>query len=626
MVRAWILLSAVSLVVGVVGCADMTNPVATPRIEASLQPQGSAFEVEVVDLTSLVGANAHLADINDLGHVVGIGGPNNDAFFWSPDLGVVDLGAGSGSQARALNNRDEVVGSSVAGAFVWDAAGGIRGLPEFEWALGSGATDINDGGQITGFIGSRQGARAVVWEVDRRVTELGELQPGCGCSHEPFAINEGGLVVGLGVEIPPSLGLAVARAFLWSPDAGMRSLGTLGYEGPFTESTAFGINRHGHVVGESDGAAFLWTSAAGMEDLRISDRRAEARAINDAGFVVGVANFQDINGDRAYVRLPEGGVVTLPPIGLGGVGGEGAPFSHAVAINNRNEIVGSSTTESGDVHPALWRLVPVSANRPPVAALGGPYNGAEGSPVDLDASGSSDPDGGALTYAWDFGDGSAGTGAMPSHIYGDDGRYTVTLTVADGALEATATTVAEIANVSPAVGSIPGATILVAEAFMAAGSFTDPGADVWSATVDYGDGSGAVALPLAGKTFMLSHVYVAAGTFVVTVTVSDDDGGIGVGQANVVVQSPQQAAEELTDDVGALVQTGELSAGNGTALAATLEAAIVQLSRGNTTAAVNQLEAFIRQVTDLVNSGRLSATDGRSLIDPSNRIIRAAQA
>jgi hypothetical protein len=181
------------------------------------------------------------------------------------------------------------------------------------------------------------------------------------------------------------------------------------------------------------------------------------------------------------------------------------------------------------------------------------------------------------------------------------------------------------ANVSPVVGVIPGATILVAESFTAGGSFTDPDADVWSATVDYGDGSAAVALPLVGQTFSLSHVYAAAGTFVVTVTVSDDDGGVGDGEATVIVQTPQEATEALANAVDALVQAGVLSAGNGTALGAKLKGATAQLARGNTTAAVNQLEAFIRQVTDLVNSGELTAARGQSLIDAANRIIRAAQ-
>ena len=42
-----------------------------------------------------------------------------------------------------------------------------------------------------------------------------------------------------------------------------------------------------------------------------------------------------------------------------------------------------------------------------------------------------DPEGGALTYAWDFGDGTTSTAANPTHTYTTNGTYTATLTVRD---------------------------------------------------------------------------------------------------------------------------------------------------------------------------------------------------
>jgi PKD repeat protein len=69
------------------------------------------------------------------------------------------------------------------------------------------------------------------------------------------------------------------------------------------------------------------------------------------------------------------------------------------------------------------------AAAPPVANAGGPYTGMAGIAVSFSGAGSSDPQGEALTYAWNFGDGSTGTGASPSHTYTAPGTYTVMLSV-----------------------------------------------------------------------------------------------------------------------------------------------------------------------------------------------------
>jgi PKD repeat protein len=72
-----------------------------------------------------------------------------------------------------------------------------------------------------------------------------------------------------------------------------------------------------------------------------------------------------------------------------------------------------------------------AGNNPPVAAAGGPYSGATNQPIQFNGSGSSDPDGNGLSYAWDFGDGGTGSGVSPSHTYIAANNYLVTLTVTD---------------------------------------------------------------------------------------------------------------------------------------------------------------------------------------------------
>ncbi|MFK7933438.1 MAG: starch-binding protein, partial [Saprospiraceae bacterium] len=64
--------------------------------------------------------------------------------------------------------------------------------------------------------------------------------------------------------------------------------------------------------------------------------------------------------------------------------------------------------------------------------INNPSSGTAPLTVSFDASCSTAADGTTISsYAWDFGDNSSGTGAMPSHTYTADGTYTVTLTVTD---------------------------------------------------------------------------------------------------------------------------------------------------------------------------------------------------
>jgi len=90
-------------------------------------------------------------------------------------------------------------------------------------------------------------------------------------------------------------------------------------------------------------------------------------------------------------------------------------------------------------------------------------------------------------------------------------------------------------NVPPTVDAGLDATINEGSTFSSTGSFTDPDADTWTATVDYGDGSGEQPLGLDGKSFSLNHVYADNGVYTVLVTVDDGQGGVGTDTATVTV-------------------------------------------------------------------------------------------
>lgn len=184
-----------------------------------------------------------------------------------------------------------------------------------------------------------------------------------------------------------------------------------------------------------------------------------------------------------------------------------------------------------------------AVNRPPAADAGGPYVVDEGSTVMLDGTGSNDPDGDPLSYEWSPATHlDDPTSATPVYSGVDDTVDELTLTVTDpGGLSDTDTTTVTVANVAPSV-SATGDAIDEGGTATVSATFADPGVlDTHTATIDWGDGTAPEPTPVtqgAGSgNVSASHVYGDNGVFDVTVTVTDDDGGIGSDTVSVTVSN-----------------------------------------------------------------------------------------
>ncbi len=172
----------------------------------------------------------------------------------------------------------------------------------------------------------------------------------------------------------------------------------------------------------------------------------------------------------------------------------------------------------------------VNDDHAPVAAAGPDQSADEGATVAFDGSGSSDADGDPLTFSWNFGDGSGGTGVNATHAYADNGVYTVTLTVSDGASTSTDTLIVTVANVAPTAtlsgpaDGVPGQD----RAFTFAAVDLSPAdsAAPFTYAINWGDGT-TQTVNGPGSLAQATHVFAGAGTYTVSVTATDKDGATG---------------------------------------------------------------------------------------------------
>ncbi len=131
----------------------------------------------------------------------------------------------------------------------------------------------------------------------------------------------------------------------------------------------------------------------------------------------------------------------------------GAPIGLPRALSDMN------ATGTADAHSAP---VIVAGDLPPVADVGGPYVGKEGTPVLLNASRSSDPEGDPLQFRWSFTDNGTwdtawSSGPTASVTYTDEFSGQVRVEVTDGHSFTNATATVSIANVPPSILSLTSA-------------------------------------------------------------------------------------------------------------------------------------------------------------------------
>lgn len=188
-----------------------------------------------------------------------------------------------------------------------------------------------------------------------------------------------------------------------------------------------------------------------------------------------------------------------------------------------------------------------NVNRPPVAALNAyPKQGVAPLTVNFDASGSSDPDQDPLSYIWDFGDQSSGTGQTVTHRFEQQGTYTVTLTVNDGNSHSDSSQVQihvqDQVNDDPVVDftatpTAGDAPLLVQ--FDASDSH-DPDDDPLTFFWQFGDGESAT-------TAAVNHTFQQAGEYTTLVEISDNRGGAAIDSVIITVNPNNQVTNLISN-------------------------------------------------------------------------------
>lgn len=280
--------------------------------------------------------------------VAGVSGANGSAGSVQVHWVIRDLGSlgGTGTEARAINERGQVVGSSHEAtgpmlAFLWQK-GKMTSLGSMP-ALGCGsdvpftsyAVAINQRGQVVGqaYCNTLNVSFSFLWQSGKMI-DLGSKGVDNNSTSGP-ALNDRGQVVGMNSKL---------HAFLWQ-NGMMTDLGILPGR-PYSEAVA--INERGQVIGNSyatkdeygsvsGSRAFVWWKGKITAIGSPAVKETYAAAINERGQVVGTSGghgFLWRNGKMTSLG-------TLP----------GRPYSDAVAINERGQVVGRSYALTGSDLP-----------------------------------------------------------------------------------------------------------------------------------------------------------------------------------------------------------------------------------------------------------------------------------
>lgn len=251
-----------------------------------------------------------------------------EAFRWTKATGMVGLGHLAGdpytsSQANAVScDGSVIVGYSHDQGFRWTAANGMVGLGFLRGGYHSNGIAVSGDGKVVVGNSDRETnedlhAQPFRWTAAGGMVGLGIL-PGMWSSSAIGVSSNGSIVVGNARKPGPDWDDVSSKAFRWTADGGMVSLGHLRGGGNYGEANA--ISGDGAIiVGQSDSTSglqpFRWTAAGGMVGLGHlpGSTNGVAYAVSGDGSVI-VGESKSASGETAFIWDNVNGIRNLQSV------------------------------------------------------------------------------------------------------------------------------------------------------------------------------------------------------------------------------------------------------------------------------------------------------------------------
>jgi glucose/arabinose dehydrogenase len=285
----------------------------------------------------------------------------------------------------------------------------------------------------------------------------------------------------------PYVNTAGARGEIWA----------LGFRNPFTGAMKPGtsqlyVNDVGGTLWEevdlvTKGGNFGWPTAEGMSTnpafvnpIYTYSHNGGGAAIVGGEFYTGSQFPASYSGKYFFADYVNSFIRTLD-VNTGVASNFGTNVFIPVDVDNAPDgsLYWLSLGPGSNPNGAIYKISYVTGNRAPTAiASADKTAGSAPLTVTFNGSQSSDPDGNAISYSWDFGDGTSGSGQIVSHTYNADGTYSAVLTVSDGQATGRSTPISIVVGDEPPQAQIvlpaAGATYRAGDTISFSGTATDP--------------------------------------------------------------------------------------------------------------------------------------------------------